>query len=203
MKIRYVQLESQAFLMNLDFLTMTPAERGVCCMLILHLYCSDGKGELSEHKWYAAKIGERFYAQRQDKGGTIKMHSEILDVPPGMVGDHKNHNTLDNRKSNVRICTPAQNNYNRLPQAAGTSRYKGVYWHKDNCRWEAKIGHNGLAIHIGYYDYEADAAIAYDDMAIELFGEFACLNFDHRPEIRLWIEATYLFDPTRNELVSL
>ncbi len=46
MKIRYVQLESQAFLMDLDFLTMTPAERGVYCTLVLHLYCKDGKCEL-------------------------------------------------------------------------------------------------------------------------------------------------------------
>ena len=159
---------------------------------------------LSEHKWYAKKVkGGRFYAARNAGGKVIKMHREILDVPPGMVCDHKNHDTLDNRKSNVRICTPAQNNYNRLPQAAGTSRYKGVHWHKNHQKWQARIGHNGKHIHIGYYDYEADAAIAYDDMAIELFGEFACLNFDHRPEIRLWIEATYLFDPTRNELVSL
>ncbi len=46
MKIRYVQLESQAFLMDLDFLTMTPAERGVYCTLVLHLYCKGGKCEL-------------------------------------------------------------------------------------------------------------------------------------------------------------
>ena len=159
---------------------------------------------LSEHKWCVQrKKGGRFYAVRRAGGKIIRMHREIMNAPPGMVCDHKNHNTLDNRKSNLRTCTQAQNIYNQLPRDGGTSRYKGVYWPKDKCRWEAKIGHNGRAIHIGYYDYEADAAIAYDDMAIELFGEFACLNFDHRPEIRLWIEATYLFDPTRNELVSL
>ncbi|MBN2271732.1 MAG: HNH endonuclease [Sedimentisphaerales bacterium] len=158
---------------------------------------------LCGRKWHAAKNGGQFYAQRYEKRRNIAMHREILDIPPGMVCDHKNHNTLDNRKGNLRICTPAQNQYNQLPRDGGTSRYKGVRWHKDNCKWQAAIGYNSRLIHIGYYEYEADAAIAYDDMAIELFGEFACLNFHHRPEIRLWMEATYLFNPMRNELVSL
>jgi hypothetical protein len=158
---------------------------------------------LAEYKWYAAKITGNFYAQRGAKGTTIKMHREIVDIPPGLVCDHRNHDTLDNRKSNLRICTQAQNSYNQLPRDGGTSRYKGVCWHRDHCRWEASIKHKGRTIHIGYYDYEADAAIAYDDMAVELFGEFACLNFHYRPEIRLWMEATYLFEPTKNELSAV
>ena len=169
---------------------------------------ADDYERLSEHKWYAAKTkGGRFYAARNVVRSAgrrmVLMHREIMNPPPGMVCDHKNHNTLDNRKSNLRICTPAQNAYNQLPKANGTSRYKGVHWRKDHQKWQASIFHDGRRIHIGYYDYEADAAIAYDDMAIDLFGEFACLNFDHRPEIRLWMEATYLFCPTRNELVSM
>jgi len=155
---------------------------------------------LAEHKWCAAEISGNFYAQRGAKGTTIKMHREILNIPPGLVCDHKNHNTLDNRRCNLRICTPAQNNYNQLPRDGGTSRYKGVHWHKEHRKWQAQIQHQGRMIHIGYYDYEADAAIAYDDMAIELFGEFACLNFNYHPEIRLWLQETYLFDPTRNDL---
>ena len=156
---------------------------------------------LAERKWRAEKRnGQRFYAARHAAGRTIPMHREILDIPPGMLCDHKNHDTLDNRRSDLRICTPAQKSYNRLPQPGGTSRYKGVRWHKDHCKWKARIQHIGRSTHIGYYDYEADAAIAYDDMAVELLGEFACLNFNHRPEIRLWMEATYLFEPTKNKL---
>jgi hypothetical protein len=58
--------------------------------------------------------------------------------------------------------------------------------------------HNGRQIHIGYYDYEADAAIAYDDYAAELFGEFAYLNHTHRPEILQWLAQTRLFEPDRD-----
>ena len=157
---------------------------------------------LSRHKWCAAKSNGRFYAQRTENGRTIKMHREIMNPPPGMVCDHKNHNTLDNRKSNLRICTVSQNQQNRLPSTGGTSQYKGVAWNEGHQKWAAQIQHNRRQIHIGYYDYEADAAIAYDDMAVELFGEFACLNFNHNPEIRLWMEATYLFCPTRNDLAT-
>jgi len=158
---------------------------------------------LAEHKWYAhTNKARHFYAERKCRGGIIAMHRAILDVPPGLFCDHKNHNTLDNRRCNLRICTPAQNSYNRLPDAGGTSRYKGVHWDKDRRKWQAGIRHKGRLIHLGYYDYEADAAIAYDDRAVELFGEFACLNFNHRPEIKLWIQATYLFEPTKNNLAT-
>jgi len=157
---------------------------------------------LAEHKWYVSDNRGLFYAQRQQNGRTIRMHRVILNIPPGLLCDHKNHNTLDNRRCNLRICTQAQNHYNQLPRDGGTSRYKGVHWHKDHRRWEAQIQHKGRNIHIGYYDYEADAAIAYDDMAIELFGEFACLNFNYRPEIRLWLQTTYLFAPTKNNLAT-
>ncbi len=158
---------------------------------------------LAQHKWYVSDNRGLFYAQRRQNGRTIRMHRVILNVPTGLVCDHKNHNTLDNRRCNLRICTPAQNRYNQLPGTGGTSRYKGVYWDKDVRKWRARIQHQGRMIHIGYYDYEADAAIAYDDTAIELFGEFACLNFNYHPEIRLWLQATYLFEPTRNDLNSV
>jgi hypothetical protein len=154
---------------------------------------------LSRHKWYACGPEGYRYACRSENGKKIKMHREIVDVPAGMVCDHRNHSRLDNRRCNLRVCTPSQNAQNRRPQPGGTSRYKGVYWHKDARKWRARIQYKGRLIHIGCYDYEADAAIAYDDMAIELFGEFACLNFQYRPEIREWLRQTFFFTPTRND----
>ena len=125
----------------------------------------------------------------------ISMHRIILDAPEGMYCDHKNHNGLDNRRCNLRLCTNAQNQYNRRLQTGCSSVYKGVCWNKEKKRWQAEIQFEGKAIHIGYYDYQIDAAIAYDDRALELFGEFAYLNCQARPEVKQWIEDNYLFTP--------
>ena len=155
---------------------------------------------LAQYKWYAVKKQGTYYARRNVNGKTILMHREILDVPVGFFCDHKNHNGLDNRRCNLRICTHAQNIQNSRPRANGTSRYKGVSWNRNKRKWQAHIRHRGHFIYLGCYDYEADAAIAYDDMAIELFGEFACLNFHYRPEIKQWLAESFFFCPTKNDM---
>ncbi len=68
---------------------------------------------LSRHKWCAAKNRENFYAHRYRDGTIVNMHREIMGAPKGVVCDHKNHDCLDNRKSNLRLCTNAQNQYNK------------------------------------------------------------------------------------------
>jgi hypothetical protein len=57
------------------------------------------------------------------------------------------------------------------------SRYKGVYWFRGTRKWVASIRRNKKTYHIGYFKNEIDAARAYDERAMELHGEFACLNF--------------------------
>jgi hypothetical protein len=170
-----------------------------CCLIpltrgLFAIVDHDDYERITAHKWHAGANKGRFYAQRTSNGKTIKMHHEIIDVPPSFVCDHINHNTLDNRKCNLRICTPAQNTRNQIPGLRGTSRYKGVSWHKEKRKWQANIRYNNEYIHLGYFDYEQDAAIAYDDMAIELFGPFACLNIHWRPEITEWMRQCYLFE---------
>lgn len=155
---------------------------------------------LAQHKWCAVRNRDTFYAARASKGRQIKMHREILKAPADMQCDHKNHNGLDNRRCNLRLCTAAQNQYNRKPHRNGTSKYKGVYWSEQNKKWCAEICHNGRMIRIGHFDYELDAVIAYDDKAAELFGEFAYLNCQWQPQLFDWIEQSYLFNPTNYEL---
>ena len=58
-----------------------------------------------------------------------------------------------------------------------SSNYKGVSFHKASNKWSAQIKHNDQRIHLGLYDDEAEAGRAYDRKAIELFREFAVLNF--------------------------
>jgi hypothetical protein len=153
---------------------------------------ADDYEELSKYNWHVKVKRTGCYAYRTQGKKEIAMHRQILKAPAGMHCDHINRNGLDNRKANLRLCTPQQNSFNRKPLSR-TSKYKGVYWSAEKRKWKAEIEHSSRKIHIGYFDYEQDAAIAYDDYAIELFGEFAWLNCAYRPEVRLWLAETRLF----------
>ena len=100
-----------------------------------------------------------------------------MQAPDGMVVDHIDGNSLNNRRSNLRICTPRQNTANRAKTRNGTSRFKGVHFCTRDRKWRAQIGVDGARRFIGDFDDEVEAARAYDRKAAELFGEFAYLNF--------------------------
>ena len=140
--------------------------------------------ELSKYKWYAVRSPRGFYAVRSAKAKNgrsgqknVRMHRVILKAPEDKFIDHINHNGLDNRKSNLRICTMQQNTWNMRKQKGNcTSQYKGVTWRKDIGKWQARIICDGKRISIGFFDDEKAAAMAYDAKAKELFGEFAAPN---------------------------
>ena len=100
-----------------------------------------------------------------------------MNAPAGLVVDHIDGNGLNNRKSNLRVCTQAQNSLNSRPRRNSSSRYKGVSFYKRDKIWQAQIFYNFRTINIGRFDDEIEAALAYDRKAAELFGEFAYLNF--------------------------
>jgi len=105
------------------------------------------------------------------------MHRVILKAPEDKFIDHINHNGLDNRKSNLRICTMQQNAWNMRKQRGNrVSQYKGVTRRNDTGKWQARIICNRKRISIGCFDDEMAAAMAYDNKAKELFGEYAALN---------------------------
>lgn len=106
----------------------------------------------------------------------IKMHRYLLDAPEGMQVDHINGDPLDNRRENLRLATPAQNQANRRKRSGGSSVYKGVSWHKKGRAWRATINLDRKQIHLGFFKDQTEAAKAYDAKAKELFGEFAYLN---------------------------
>ena len=101
------------------FCLLIPLTRGLFAIVD-----ADDYERLTAHKWNAGANKGRYYAQRKSNGKTIKMHHEIIDVPPSFLCDHINHNTLDNRKCNLRVCTSAQNARNRLPRQDCKSSYK-------------------------------------------------------------------------------
>jgi len=134
---------------------------------------------LNQYKWCAYKPPTGgFYAKREESGRTILMHRQILGLEKGdkRQGDHQNHNTLDNRRENIRICSCQQNQRNRKPRLNISSVYKGVSWYKRCKKWQAHIQMNKKRKHLGYFKREREAAFAYNEVARNLFGEFAWLN---------------------------
>lgn len=133
---------------------------------------------LNRYNWCAKKHRNTFYAVRGKYGKTIRMHREILGLKEGdgKQTDHKNHNGLDNRETNIRVCTNRQNAQNSLMRKTNKSGYKGLRWDKTVRKWQARIGHKGTKISLGYFKNKIDAAKAYNAKAIELFGEYASTN---------------------------
>lgn len=125
--------------------------------------------------WHLTPHGyARSDIRRNGRRVRLYMHRVILDTPATV--DHANRNKLDNRRCNLRPATTAQQATNSAPR----NRYRGVSyfpWDKRQKRWVARIFSGDRRQHIGYYATAEEAARAYDAVAIELFGEFAFLNF--------------------------
>ena len=92
--------------------------------------------------------------------------------------DHINHDGLDNRRSNLRICSHLQNGRNVLIQRNNKSGFKGVSFYKTKKKnpWQAQIRSNGKKIHIGYSPTRLEAAKAYNETVLRLHGDFAQPN---------------------------
>lgn len=103
------------------------------------------------------------------------MHRLILSAGEGDIVDHINGDGLDNRRSNLRIVTTQQNAFNQKHHG-GSSRHKGVSYRSDTGTWRAYITMDGVRRYLGNFASEDDAALAYNNEAARLFGEYAKLN---------------------------
>lgn len=138
---------------------------------------SDDLEKVSNFKWYARKGKRGVYYATSTLHKNVHMHRLILGVTDRKVFvDHKDHNGLNNTKENLRAVTNSQNMMNSRPNKNTTSKYKGVYWAKDKGKWTAQIKINSKMKYIGRFHIEDDAAIAYNEMAKEYFGEYAYIN---------------------------
>lgn len=143
--------------------------------------------DLTEFKWTAAKMSNGNYyavrAVRIDKKQKRQwLHLVILkrmldkEVPKGFMGDHKNGNTLNNTRDNLRIATRQQNSQNRKRSRNNVSGYKGVSWHRQKNKWQATIRIDGKNKFLGYFDNPQLAHEAYCKAAIGTHGNFARLE---------------------------
>lgn len=107
---------------------------------------------------------------------TLRLHSLIMGKTKGLQIDHINHNPSDNRKANLRVVTQQQNIFNNPIRSDNTTGYKGVSFNKGAGKYAACVMLNGKSNHLGLYKSKLEAAKAYNQKAIELFGEYAFLN---------------------------
>ena len=124
---------------------------------------------LMQWKWYCArKSNGTPYAVRRTKKGergpkriTVWMHREINGTPSNLVTDHINHNTLDNRRGNLRSVTNLKNQWNRGPLGHGNTGFRGVSYRKNRNKYQACIRARGIDYFLGNFDDLADAIGAY------------------------------------------
>jgi len=155
--------------------------------------------KVKEHRWFLFGTGRTPYVatniphpdggwhyytcqgreKRFRRKTCLSLHHLVMGKPQkGYLTDHINHVGLDNRKENLRFVTRAQNGQNSRSSKNSRSAYKGVNRAEQNAfkKWRAKLKHKGKEIHIGHYACEHEAALAWNKKALELWGEYACLN---------------------------
>lgn len=128
---------------------------------------------LEPHSWFGtANASGAVYARAKIDGRTVAMHRFLMPAGPAQQVDHRDGNTLNNQRANLRPCTAQQNGFNKRKRSGG---YKGAV--PKGRYWRSVIMVNGKQKSLGVYPTEIEAAIAYDRAAVEHFGEFASLNF--------------------------
>lgn len=132
-----------------------------------------------QYNWFSKfnVCTKSFYAMRSiridnKQTVTVSLHREILKPDFMFQVDHINHDTLDNRRSNLRFVTASQNQMNRVKRIDNTSGVTGVYWHKRDNIWLSNITVNDKTIHLGYFENFDDAITARKEAELKYFGEY-------------------------------
>jgi len=139
----------------------------------------DDVEKVSEYTWSISLTNGRMYIKGyiSDSLNKVYIHRLITNCPKDKLVDHINHNVLDNRKINLRICNSSENTQNCVKHRDGvTSKYKGVHYCNSIKKYISQIRCNGKRYHVGIFNTEYEAAMAYNKKAIELHKDFAFIN---------------------------
>lgn len=134
---------------------------------------------LNQYRWIVNANKKNIYVRRYTGliNGISKyvlMHREIVNAPKHMQVDHINGNSLDNRKTNLRLCSNKQNNYNKKnPNKSNKLKIKGVYFHNKKKKFIAQIQIDKKNIHLGQFNVLGDADSAYRKAEDKYYGKFS------------------------------
>jgi hypothetical protein len=128
---------------------------------------------LNGFRWHATGTHGRYYAATIIHGKSVSMHRLLMDPPEGMIVDHIDGNGLNNRRSNLRICTREENRHNTRPLGKSCP-YVGVRRHGD--KWRSRITVKGQSLFLGDFDTPHEAAQARDAAARQHHGPYAWIN---------------------------
>ena len=156
-------------------------ELGGTGSMITTIDAADWEG-IKDYPWYAKLIPKyrgRFHAMASAKNEygkytTVSLHRLIMEPGEGMHVDHINGDTLDNRRCNLRVCTPSQNGANRRAPCKNKTGYYGVSQIGE--KFSANLICEGTTYYLGLHKTAEEAARAYDKKKLELFGEYAWTN---------------------------
>ena len=167
--------EAKPFKIEGVYCRLIPLSQGLYTIVWELDYCW-----LMEWKWSASYYAntDSYYALRKEgrkiDGKTIPMHRFILGLKPGdnLIADHENGNSLDNRRSNLRIVTGDQSSQNRGMRRDNKTGFKGVYFHKHTGKYTAQIRANKQTYHLGERDTPEGASALYCAAAEKYHGNF-------------------------------
>ena len=141
---------------------------------------------VNQFKWYhnntrKTKEYARGQLPRAYRKKIIYMHRFIMNPPEGMIIHHINGNGLDNRKSNLYVCSYREHEFvENKHKKHKKSRFRGVSFDKRYGKYRARIRSKENVLFLGYFDNEADAAREYDKKLKSFGFRHAVYNFKKR-----------------------
>lgn len=133
---------------------------------------------LNSFRWHLKKSREKYYPTRgiydpvTQNTKSMKMSRMIMDAPKGILVDHRNGDTMDHTRGNLRLATNSENGFNSRIPTHNTSGYKWICWDKSRSKWHVSTKLNQKKINVGRFDTLEEAIQAVQDKILPLMGEF-------------------------------